>query len=1767
MSINLGTSPYYDDFENDKNFHRILFKPGYAVQARELTQLQTILQNQIQRFGDHVFKDGSVVVGCAETFQFSVPYVRIKNVNAAGLNITSSAYDLYKRTLVGATVSNELGVSAKIVRLDEDSLSQRVLYLNYQTSFYDAETDTTLTEFGVDESLKIVDANGVEQTIRFSVSSPAIGQQPPVTGVGSLYTIDDGIVYAEGAFVRHESQTRVLDFFSSIPTKNIGFRIITSTVNSDDDVSLLDPASGSYNYSAPGADRYKLTTQLESYSTETVPDTGFYLLFNVTEGKVKRAFNKPQYSELQRVLAQRTFDESGNYVVSGLNVNIREHLNIDDNNGKFDAGDSSLLLYGIEPGKAYVEGFDSELKATEYLPVEKAFDTLLIDEQQIPTVIGNFVYVKNVVGTWNIGTNITSVSLTDGSDTIATAKVRLIRFYASISGTAFYKLYLYDVVLEDGKGLSDLETVTTITDGTNTATVAITPGDNLGTGVIQTGFKLHSTSYNSLIFPTASKAVVEYENDTDYFFWKNLGTFTFDGTGVALVSVSGLGQTLVYESTPERNFLVVKSSGEYVAVNSITNTTNTSCNLNVDSANSGTHTVLARVRQGDGAPIDLTLNTTFLAVEGEELVGDDNFDNNIIYLGVPHVHDIEYVYVADKVDGFVYPANESALKSDENWRNITENFILYPNTSDNEYRTSYVEYTGTSDLSEKILVVKFRNFTRASTLGYLNRNSYQSALIDFDPTTPDFNKQIYTYELPVYTTQTTGVSYDIRDVIDFRPAVELRTGFSGRTYAVAVTSPMTAGQNDPVTTLNTTNGLTTPDPDSTLTATFTINLPRKDKVILTRDGEFRVVKGISSLNPQTPAEASNSMTLAVIELAPYPSLSTYASRVLEREDYASIVRLVDNRRYTMRDIGDLEQRVNRLEYYTVLSIAENRAANMLIEDALGNAMAKKGILVDAFDGHDIGNVFDTEYNVSIDAKNKTLRAPFTLENVEFYIPEYTGETFTTSYSGVSTPLIENRFASKSRVCGNSLLGNYMSGQLQLTPSQATWFDTAARPDVQVNYNGINDGWEFSDTPFNIHWNGWQNIWLGVEVTNLPVVSINTVAGLSGTRTYNEFAPLVSEIIRGLVTSGRLPANNLRSIGVRVVDVSVVPYIAQQAIMFTASGLKPGTAVKAYFDDEDVTVHCRSFDITVDEAKQLANSLLLSNEETEGYDAPLIVTETGELVGQFLIPKNRFRAGSKIFKLMDADESTSAATQFHALGVPDINEGSIASTRFPEIRQDALSETQNNIVNRLLLSNPSTFNPSSYGDPMAQTFIVEGEPDGVFIEAVDLYFRRKSVNKGVTIQIREVVNGFPGNKIVPFSTKTLKTVNIFASDNASVKTTFTFDSPVYLKNNVEYALVLLPENNSTDFEVWVSELGEALLGTNERITQQPYVGVLFVPNNNTTWTALEKEDLKFSITTRSFQTSRTVILESMPIDYVKLSTTGSYTLKAGDVFRVFTIETNEEDEEIEIETCTGIVRETYEDEVKLHITSGSLTVGDEFEVNGTTFVVDEILNKVVTALAPNFGTLEFAPTTQMSVSYKILEQPNVYFPSIPDAYIPIKNGDTVELPKKFTLFSHSNSTNNIATLKVKAVLSTSRSLLTPVLDTTKMSMLTLGNVISSEPNSPAKYITRAVTLDGDGADDLRVFFDMIRPESTSVFVEVKLQSLEDDRPFSEVEWTEMTENAPAVYNSGVYQEYSYSVKDPEDAPESFAKFAIRITLRSSDESKTPLIKNFRAVAVI
>ena len=76
QNTNLNSSPYFDDFNESKNYQRVLFKPGLPIQSRELTTLQSILQNQIKDFGDHMFKEGSIVIPGAPTLDIEYNAVK-----------------------------------------------------------------------------------------------------------------------------------------------------------------------------------------------------------------------------------------------------------------------------------------------------------------------------------------------------------------------------------------------------------------------------------------------------------------------------------------------------------------------------------------------------------------------------------------------------------------------------------------------------------------------------------------------------------------------------------------------------------------------------------------------------------------------------------------------------------------------------------------------------------------------------------------------------------------------------------------------------------------------------------------------------------------------------------------------------------------------------------------------------------------------------------------------------------------------------------------------------------------------------------------------------------------------------------------------------------------------------------------------------------------------------------------------------------------------------------------------------------------------------------------------------------------------------------------------------------------------------------------------------------------------------------------------------------------------------------------------------------
>ena len=401
-------SPYFDDFTESKKFHRVLFRPAFAVQARELTQSQTQLQNQIERFGDHVFKHGSMVI--PGNIGLDLEYYAVK------LTSIASGNTLAQFTTGTIITGGTSGVVAEIIGTDALSGSDPdTLYVKYEA------TGTNNTAFVFSDGETITGTNSDSVSLSAVVNT---------TATGSAAIGKEGTFYINGFFVQADAETLVLDKYTNTPSYRIGYTITESFVTPNDDATLNDNATGSSNVNAPGAHRFKIQLTLAKKTLASTEDSNFFEILRVVDGNIKGQARATEYNILAETLARRTFDESGDYVLTNPEFDIREHLLSGNNRGIFTSGNGGLetkLAVGVSPFKAYVNGYEGEILSTTYVDVDKARDTDDANNNKTRFNVKNFVTVDNVYGSPDI-------SFVSG-ETEAFKNVNLYRDPTSVRGT------------------------------------------------------------------------------------------------------------------------------------------------------------------------------------------------------------------------------------------------------------------------------------------------------------------------------------------------------------------------------------------------------------------------------------------------------------------------------------------------------------------------------------------------------------------------------------------------------------------------------------------------------------------------------------------------------------------------------------------------------------------------------------------------------------------------------------------------------------------------------------------------------------------------------------------------------------------------------------------------------------------------------------------------------------------------------------------------------------------------------------------------------------------------------------------------------------------------------------------------------------------------------------------------------------------------------------------------------------------------------------
>ena len=441
QKINLNASPYYDDFDSQKNFHRVLYKPGFPVQARELTQQQSISQNQIEKFGDHIFKEGSVVIPGGVGYDTQYNAVKLNSTN---FNIDIS---LYIDNFIGKRIiGSESGIEAvvKFVSLpDGGDVENITLYVTYLS----ADNNSQYTTFVNGETLSATESVVYGNTT-ISANTPfASLVSEDATAIGSAAFISEGVYYVRGFFVNVSDQIIILDHYSNNPKYRVGLQVNELIVDAKEDNSLFDNAKGFTNFAAPGADRLSIELKLTKKLLTDKNDTDFIELLRLDDGILKVIQPKSQYNKIRDWIAERTYDESGDYSVEPFKMNLFNSLNDNFGNGGLFFKDEKtdqentpsddLMCLKISAGEAYVRGYDIKKAGTTIVDVEKPRDVGIRSDVGVGFEMGNILKLNNV--TQGIAVQGSIVKLFDNFNSTGT----------NIGSARVYAFNLEDAAYED----------------------------------------------------------------------------------------------------------------------------------------------------------------------------------------------------------------------------------------------------------------------------------------------------------------------------------------------------------------------------------------------------------------------------------------------------------------------------------------------------------------------------------------------------------------------------------------------------------------------------------------------------------------------------------------------------------------------------------------------------------------------------------------------------------------------------------------------------------------------------------------------------------------------------------------------------------------------------------------------------------------------------------------------------------------------------------------------------------------------------------------------------------------------------------------------------------------------------------------------------------------------------------------------------------------------------------------------------------------------
>jgi hypothetical protein len=1826
MPITTFNSDYYDDYTlnavGEKNYVKILFKPGYSVQVRELNQMQSMLQDQIHRLGSTIYNQDKAILGCKVNFNPIIDRIDFKLTLDPNL---SKATILENITTI--TSSNNLIATVIGYKDIEESTGQpdKVrFYVKYTNSGNDGRKTF---QYPTDAIFQFaLNTEAAPELAGYSV----IGSLTDETSVGwasGIFT-DEGIFYVNGSFVALPKQTLFVDHLaeSEVLVGVVAYRVYENIITYTDDETLVDNSAGTLNYTAPGADRYQIDLELEWFTTSNwnIRDNTiqYIKIGEIQNSRLSEMVNpnsqESLYKQIDKTMALRTQEESGNYTVNPFPLILKDLYNGQKLPGRLMVAGNRYKIEAL--GTGYTTAQWIEVGVADALSVKVGTEFIAIGALP-PTLIGALVTEVafiNGMYTWDDLDLIPgyeqyyTISSTDNDKLTAISKAKesfVATLDKSVGYVDGYRVHLNSPINIETKKARTRETFplsVSLTYGNYFVGTAsgsafdLPPINLLGAlyelrGAVDGGGALLGTCKIKSYEAGGGNDFIAYIYDETVLNLQDVksikrGNFVFNinsvlnertkkslvyalpyeecdpNTGVTNAFISAYryysgpsttGNTLTLNVGSELNETYDDASSFIVYVGGVRITSGISMapdskgvTITHNQGASKAYSVIAAVTTNTPATQKILTTTTTTRQYSEAVSG-------IFTLSTTDI--VEIISVINDKSGIKYDATSSFIISDSGLK-------------DTHYTNSKIKYIGSGTLSGSF-TIKYRYLGRkgGGALRYYTANSYSSIARQYIPTTGNIS---------------------LRDTLDFRPDLLIGSLPSG----------------------------ILPNPNSTFRANAQYYLPRIDKVVVNSNNTFTVVEGTPALQPSEQATPANAMSLYILNV---PAYTADVSKIQTQ--------YIDNRRYTMRDIAKLDKRIGNLEYYTSLSLLERSATEKSIFDPAGER-TKNGIIVDSFLNHSIGDSASKSHVCSLDRKKGILRPGFLTNLIDLDYNESSGaNTNIKVHSNCITlnyteKILFDQLVAVDHMSVQPYLFAQTVGNIELYPPVDNWKDTEILPDRIVEddsaFRGLQELTKANPQLIGYDWENWELVSSKTVLDSQNTVS-SIQSGGNGIRQVNTTTS-VFDVTNTFNREGTFTALGFttveKSLGESVTDVNLIPFMRARKIYFRGSAFKPNTQLYSFFDGINVSqyvspvlnyegwINAAMPRISGDDARRRAAEAHIFNNAIppfpavptdsvpysqgwRSYGSQLTTDENGNIYGSFIVPNNiylRFRTGEREFKLTESSRNldssdTYGMTKYAATGLTVQKQETILSIKEPEFTVTPVSETRS--VERVETTTTQTF--GNWYDPLAQSFVIDSKTyrEGLFLTSIDLYFSKKAATAPVSIYIVPTINGYPTQKIVPFSRVSMAAADVKISSNATAATTFKFSNPVFLQADGEYAFIV--ESPDPDYKTWIAVLGpdKTDVTTGLTYTKQEYLGVFFTSSNASTWTPHQEKDLKFTMRRAEFNTGAGVIkfdgVIPTSIDTITITNGGSgytsaptVTIAAPPASPVL-FSTRTATAIAIIDTVTAAVTGIKITDSGLGYTSSTPpTITISAPPNGGTraTAVTSLYTRYLSVINCAQNSISFDRTT---VKNELVLDGKTTTPIL------INKGENRIVPKGLADVG-SNKFGVGSPCILTTTITSNDSALSPVIDINKNSLIIVENVINSESSlfvgsvdtelsasngtAKARYLTRPVSLDF-GADKVNIYISVNRPSSTTnILVYARaLTAKGDDTNIYDDSWTLLAPSKviPVNSNPNIYNEIMYE----HDPALEFGMFQIKIVMVSNNIIEMPTVKDFRAIATV